>query len=112
MVKVIVPDYLNFFSEVLGVTNFQGGPGGGGTLFRIVTASQLTGIAKMPGGMMLSGSGLPGENYHLYGTTNLLAPFASWPLLTGSILDTNGQFSYTDSGATNLNQRFYRISTP
>jgi uncharacterized repeat protein (TIGR03803 family) len=93
-------------------TTFQGGPGGGGVLFRIVTASQFTGITKMPGGMMLTGSGLPGESYHLYGTTNLLAPFALWPLLTSSVLDTNGQFSYTDTGATNLNKRFYRISTP
>jgi uncharacterized repeat protein (TIGR03803 family) len=90
----------------------QGGPGGGGTFFKIVTASQFSGITKAPGGMVLTGTGLPGESYHLYGTTNILVPFASWPLLTSSLLDTNGQFSYTDTGTTNLNQRFYRISTP
>jgi hypothetical protein len=77
-----------------------------------VTASQFTGITKMLDGMVLAGTGLPGESYHLYGTTNLLMPFASWPLLTSSALDTNGQFSYTNTGATNFNQRFYRISTP
>jgi uncharacterized repeat protein (TIGR03803 family) len=93
-------------------TTFQGGPGGGGALFIVSTASQFTGLTKMPGGMVVSGTGLPGESYHLYGTTNLLAPFASWPLVTSSVLDTNGQFSYTDTSATNLNQRFYRISTP
>ena len=93
-------------------TTFQGGPGGGGTFFRIALASQFTGLMKMPGGMVLAGTGLPGESYHLYGTTNIVAPFASWPVLTSGALDTNGQFSYTDTGATNYSQRFYRISTP
>jgi hypothetical protein len=36
----------------------------------------------------------------------------SWTSLTTRAFDTNGQFSFTDQGATTVNARFYRVSTP
>jgi uncharacterized repeat protein (TIGR03803 family) len=94
-------------------TTANGGPGGGGTIFRIVLTSQFTGIAKGPGGsVVLTGTGPSGEAYRLLASTNVSLPIASWTSLTTNAFDTNGQFSFTDAGAATVNVRFYRISVP
>ena len=94
-------------------TTEHGGSGGGGTVFRIVLASQFTGVTKLSdGGVRLIGTGPSGAMYRLLASTNLLTPLPLWSVLTSGTFDTNGAFAYTDSGAAAFNARFYRISTP
>jgi uncharacterized repeat protein (TIGR03803 family) len=94
-------------------TTPNGGPGGAGTIFRVVLTPQLTSITKTPGGsILLSGTGLAGSPYRLLAATNLSAPSPFSTLLTSNVFDTNGTFSFTDQTATNTAARFYRISTP
>ncbi|HXU76341.1 MAG TPA: choice-of-anchor tandem repeat GloVer-containing protein, partial [Methylomirabilota bacterium] len=94
-------------------TTVNGGPGGGGTIFRIVLAPQFTSITRLPGGsVLLAGAGLSGDNFHLLASTNIFTPLASWTSLTNGSFDDSGQFSFTDPGAAIANTRFYRISVP
>jgi uncharacterized repeat protein (TIGR03803 family) len=94
-------------------TTVNGGPGGGGTIFRIVLTPQLTRIAQAPlGNVLLTGTGFPGATFHLLTSTNISLPIASWTSLTTGVFDTNGQFSFTDTTAATAKMRFYRISTP
>jgi uncharacterized repeat protein (TIGR03803 family) len=91
----------------------NGGPGGGGTLFRIVLAPLLTGITKgANGNVVVTGSGPPGSPYRLLSSANVSAPIATWTSLTSGVLGTDGTFSFTDNGAAAVRARFYRLSTP
>jgi len=91
----------------------NGGPGGGGTLFRIVLTPLLTGITKgVNGNMVVTGSGPPGSPYRLLSSANVSAPIATWTSLTSGDLGADGTFSFTDNGAAAVNARFYRLSTP
>jgi len=91
----------------------NGGPGGGGTLFRIVLAPLLTGITKgVNGNMVVTGSGPPGSPYRVFSSANVSAPLATWTSLTSGVLGADGTFSFTDNGAAAAQVRFYRLSTP
>ena len=88
----------------------NGGPGGGGTIFRIVLTPSFVGINPVNSGtFQLTGSGPPGASYRLWTTTNL--PVFRTLLQSGSF-DTNGAFSVIDSTPTPSGARFYRISVP
>jgi uncharacterized repeat protein (TIGR03803 family) len=96
-------------------TTFDGGTGGGGTIFRIVLTSQpqLSGIVKLANGSrMITGTGPAASAFRLWATTNLSQPFATWTLLTNSVFANDGTFSFTDNAAANLPARFYRVSMP
>jgi uncharacterized repeat protein (TIGR03803 family) len=94
-------------------TTANGGTGGGGTIFRIVLASQLTGIARSANGnVSLTGTGLPATPFRLWTSSDLSRPFASWTLLTNSVFADDGTFSFTDTTAIAAPARFYRLSTP
>jgi len=94
-------------------TTARGGPGGGGTIFRIVLAPQFTGIARLPGGSIrITGAGIAGSPFQLLASTKISAPRASLTVLTNSVFDPEGNFSFTDNGAATTPVRFYRISTP
>jgi hypothetical protein len=86
--------------------------GWGGTNFQTVNISvvflDITSVAANPdGSVTLDFAGGPGSNYILQSSTNL-SPTDWLPLVTNSLgLDGFGQF--TDSGATNFQQRFYRL---
>jgi uncharacterized repeat protein (TIGR03803 family) len=91
----------------------NGGPGGGGTLFRIVLAPLLTGITKgLNGSMVVTGSGAPDSPFRLLSSADVSAPIATWTSLTSGVLDADGTFSFTDNGAAASQGRFYRLSTP
>jgi hypothetical protein len=70
-----------------------------------ILSASLTGV-----GFNLNLTGLPGQNYILQSTTNLMPPINWQPVLTNTT-DTNGNWQYID---TNLNapQKFYRTTTP
>jgi len=94
-------------------TTFQGGPGGGGTIFRIALTPRLSGIARLANGnVSLTGTGPSGSPFRLWASTDAAKPLALWTLLTNSIFAPDGTFSHVDTGATAAPARFYRISTP
>ena len=53
-----------------------------------------------------------GAFFEVLATTNLALPLSNWTLL-GSVTElSSGQFQFTDSQATNLFRRFYRVRPP
>jgi uncharacterized repeat protein (TIGR03803 family) len=93
-------------------TTSQGGPGGGGTIFRVILAPQLTGIAQLPNrSIVLNATGPAGTSLRLWTSTNLATPVSSWTVLKNGAFDANGTFSYTDGPPASV-QGYYRLSVP
>jgi uncharacterized repeat protein (TIGR03803 family) len=94
-------------------TTEHGGPGGGGTVFRIMLTPQFTGITKTTNGSVsIAGIGPSASAYRLWASGVPSTPVASWTLLTNGVFAADGTFSYTDTGAIAAPARFYRVSTP
>ena len=94
-------------------TTTHGGLGGGGTIFRIVLTPRLAAVARLANGSrLISGTGPAGSPFRLRASTDVSRPFADWPLLTTGIFANDGTFSFTDTAAATLPQRFYRLTTP
>jgi mannan endo-1,4-beta-mannosidase len=70
---------------------------------------KFTSIIRIGNGQMqLAGTGRRGATNHLFATTNLALPIASWSnISTGKF--SGGVFTLTDPQATNHPQRFYRV---
>jgi uncharacterized repeat protein (TIGR03803 family) len=91
----------------------NGGPGGGGTIFRIILTPMFTGLARgSNGNVLLNGSGPPGCPYSLLASDSISAPLAAWTSLTMGTFSADGTFSFPDNGAALVPTRFYRLSTP
>jgi autotransporter-associated beta strand protein len=67
-------------------------------------------VAFTGGGFTLGGIGGASQAYILLGAANLLSPV--WTPIATNLADTNGVFQFTDPGATNNLQQFYRIRSP
>jgi hypothetical protein len=81
----------------------------------IITPPVLTNI-QLPGGggLQFSFTNTPGATFTVWASTNLSLPFSAWTGL-GPAVETppgSGQFQFTDPGATNSPQGFYRVSSP
>jgi|CZKM01.1.fsa_nt_gi hypothetical protein len=50
-----------------------------------------------------------GAFFEVLATTNLALPLSNWSLLGTATESPSGQFQFTDSQATNLSRRFYRV---
>jgi uncharacterized repeat protein (TIGR03803 family) len=86
---------------------------GGSTILRLRLGASFTAVAPQSGGgMLLTGSGLANQSYRLWASTNVSLPLVSWTLLTTNFFDGNGNFFYTDTGATTNQSRFYQLSVP
>jgi hypothetical protein len=84
-----------------------------GTLSVLAQAPpQITSVSLGAGGAVtLSGTGPSGQSYRILAASNVALPLANWSALaTGSF--AGGVFGFTDTQATNLWQRFYRVVTP
>jgi uncharacterized repeat protein (TIGR03803 family) len=93
-------------------TTAQGGPGGGGTIFRVVLTPQFAGIAKLPDRrLVLTATGPSGTPFRLWTSTNIATPVQSWTVLTNGVFGVDETYSYTD-GPPAAVQRFYRLSVP
>ncbi|MCI0540203.1 MAG: hypothetical protein L0Z50_33780 [Verrucomicrobiales bacterium] len=98
--------------NLYGTTSDRFSTGGPGTIFRLVI-SAFTSVARQPdGSMLLTGTGPVNGGYHLWTSTDLSLPFASWTLLTSASFDSSGNFSYTDASAGTDTSRFYQLSVP
>jgi uncharacterized repeat protein (TIGR03803 family) len=97
--------------NLYGTTSI-GGPGGGGTIFRVVLAPQFAGIATRPNHRFaLTATGPSGSPLRLWTSANLATPVQFWTLVTNSAFDVDGTFSYTDNPPVAV-QGYYRLSTP
>ena len=67
-------------------------------------------VAFAGGGFTLGGTGGAGQTYILLMASNLVSPV--WMPMATNMADTNGVFNFTDPGATNNLQQFYRVSSP
>ena len=93
-------------------TTAQGGPGGGGTIFRVVLTPQFAGIAKLPDRrLVLTATGPSGTPFRLWTSTDVATPVQSWTVLTNGAFGVDGTYSYTD-GPPAAVQGFYRLSVP
>jgi uncharacterized repeat protein (TIGR03803 family) len=93
-------------------TTAQGGPGGGGTIFRVVLTPQFAGIAKLPDRrLVLTATGPSGTPFRLLTSANVATPVQSWTLLTNGVFGVDDTYSYTD-GPSAAVQGFYRLSVP
>jgi uncharacterized repeat protein (TIGR03803 family) len=94
-------------------TTSAGGPGGGGTLFRIVLTPNLTGVVRAGDGTMaITGLGPADTGYRLWTATNLSIPVSSWTLLSSGQFGSDGSFSYTAPAQPAEPARFFRLSVP
>jgi uncharacterized repeat protein (TIGR03803 family) len=56
-------------------------------------------------------NGVPSAQYRIFTTTNVALPFASWVNVFTGAFDANGNYSYTNSPATNP-ANFFRLTSP
>jgi len=93
-------------------TTAQGGPGGGGTIFRVVLAPQLSAIVSLSDRrLVLTASAPPGTPFRLWTSPDVAAPIQSWTMLTNGIFGPDGTLSYTDGPPVGI-QGYYRLSAP
>jgi hypothetical protein len=75
----------------------------------VVLPPSIVGIAANPNGsVMLQLGGSPGATYVLESTTNL-GSAGGWLPVATNVLDMTGFWEFTDSQATNLPQRYFRL---
>jgi uncharacterized repeat protein (TIGR03803 family) len=93
-------------------TAAQGGPGGGGTIFRVALAPRFASVANLPDRSLgLTATGPSGTSFRLWTSTNVVAPIQSWTMLTNAVFGAEDSFSYTDHPAVAV-QGFYHLSVP
>ena len=93
-------------------TTSQVGPGGGGTIFRVVLSPQFAGIAKLPDRrLVLTATGPSGTPFRLLTSANVTTPVQSWAVLTNGAFGADDTYSYTDAPPVGV-QGFYRLSVP
>jgi hypothetical protein len=57
-------------------------------------------------------SSVTNADFTVLATTNLALPLPDWTMLAPAIQYSPGQYQFTDPGATNYPQRFYRVVSP
>jgi hypothetical protein len=87
-------------------STFEGGPGGGGTIFRIVETPVIDLITSLNGIVTVRWSSFSQGSYRVEFKTSVNAP--SWTALFPDVVATTTRTSITNAvgGAT---QRFYRV---
>jgi uncharacterized protein YqkB len=71
-----------------------------------------TSVKSASGPFQFSFTNTPNAPFTVFGTTNPTLPFSNWTALPGLTEAPPGQFQFTDSQATNIPRRFYRVSSP
>src|SRR3954467_5470607 len=75
-------------------TTAQGGPGGGGTIFRVILAPQFASISKLPDRrLLLTAPASSGTPFRLWTSTNIATPMQSWTVLTNGAFGVDGTYS-------------------
>jgi hypothetical protein len=78
-----------------------------------VTPPQLVNAQVLGNGRFQCGfSDLAGASFTVLAATNAASPLSNWTVLGPATEVSPGQFQFTDQGATNCAQRFYRVISP
>ena len=73
----------------------------------------LSNLSKLANGVFqFTFTSTPNAPFTVLGTTNLSLPFTNWTALVGLTEGPPGQYQFTDLQATNVPQRFYRVTSP
>jgi hypothetical protein len=84
-------------------------------VYNAAGAGVITGATRLGNGSFQFGfTNYEDMSFTVFAGTNLALPFNGWSNL-GPVVETpagSGQFQFTDPGATNWPQRFYRVSSP
>ena len=75
--------------------------------FSLSNVSPLTG-----GGFRFGFTNLGGLSFEVLGTTNLDLPLSNWMVLGPAVENPSGQYQFTNPGAANSGQGFYRVRSP
>lgn len=79
----------------------------------VVQAPSLSGLARADGRWFLRVTrGVPGAGYSVLTSTDWTSPSSSWPVLTSSLFDSQGNGSVEVSLDEGESARFYRIQIP
>jgi len=93
-------------------TTPQGGPGGGGTIFRVILAPQFAGIARLlDHRFVLTATAPPLTPFRLLSAQDLATPLQSWTVLASGVFDMNGTAIYTNSSPV-PDHNYYRLVEP
>jgi fibronectin-binding autotransporter adhesin len=111
-----IPSSFDAVNLPVGVTWNTSQLGVDGTI-RVVSVArpQINSITPGAGGSFaLAFSGPAGNNYRVWGSTNLASvPITStWTLLTNGLFGVSGTATFVDTTATNYPARFYLITVP
>jgi hypothetical protein len=79
----------------------------------IASASPALGNpAKVLNSFQFGFTGQTGKTFSVYASTNLTLPIAQWTSIGAAVETSAGNYSFTDTAATNSVQRFYRVTSP
>jgi uncharacterized repeat protein (TIGR03803 family) len=92
----------------------SGGSSGNGTVFSFTLPSiLLANPLKLPGGsFQFSFLHIAGSTNTVFATTNVALAFSNWASLGTATEVSPGHFQFTDTHATNITRRFYRVRSP
>jgi hypothetical protein len=77
-----------------------------------VTPPQLGGLTYYSGGFKFTFTNTPGAFFTVWGATNVALPLNQWSNLGPVAVTGPGQYQFIDTRATNIQQRFYRVTQP
>jgi uncharacterized repeat protein (TIGR01451 family) len=73
----------------------------------------LSNISPLAGGGFRFGfTNLGGLNFEVLGTTNVALPLSNWMVLGPAVENPSGQYQFTNPGAANAGQGFFRVRSP
>jgi len=110
--SVFATDQRGFTRVVKGIVDL------GAVEVQVVVATEppvLTDLTVLGNGSyQFAFTNLTGASFSVFATTNITLPAANWTFI-GSASETppgSGTFQFTDPGATNFPQRYYRVKSP
>ena len=78
-----------------------------------VSPITLTNVSFQPDtSFQFSFTNVPGMNFTVYGSTNLLVPLANWTRIGSAQEVSPGQFQFNDPTAQSNTSKFYRVTSP
>lgn len=106
--KVLIAGGVNF-DATASATNAEIYDPGTGT----ATAIKLSSAAKLSSGAFQIGvSNAVGASLTALASTNVTLPATNWTVIGPMTESPPGQFKFTDTQATNISKRFYRVRSP
>jgi pectate lyase len=102
--QTVFVDELRIGTSWADVTPVNGGPP------PPVSNPVITTAYMTPDGFVINGTnGTPGGDYDVLASTDITQQVSLWPVIATDSFDTNGNFSFVNSVAPDISQKFYAI---